>query len=414
MSIRTDLQYDPAMEQGPWRGEHFWVSPFNHVRELAAARTPPREVIIHDSTLRDGEQAPGVSFNTENKLRIARALDEAGIQYIEAGFPPVSEQDRASITAICKAGLKARITCLVRASKGDIDMAADCGVWGVVMEVPVGYPRLQYQFEWTEKRLYDQVMEMAAYAKSKGLHVILFLIDTARGRLEFLDTLMADVARAGSVERVAIVDTVGAIVPEAMGWLVRHFRKSLSLPLEVHCHNDLGLAQANTIAGLMAGAEIASCTVCGLGQRAGNAATEDIIMALKVAYNLPCGLDTAKLVPLAELVQDLSGYRHVPFREVVGRNVFRWAAGIPVAALLKNPRTVEAYGPELLGRKHEITLDKKAGKANITWAVKRLGLPALSEEGAAALVEIVKKEASAKGKALSDAEFVSLYEKTAK
>lgn len=407
--IRSELQYDKGMEEGPWRREHIWVSPFNFEDAVAAKRTPPKEIVIHDSTLRDGEQAPGVSFDTEAKLRIARALDEVGVQYIEAGFPPVSEQDRASITAICKAGLNARITCLVRAMKGDIDMAAACGVWGVVMEVPVGYPRLQYQFEWTERRLYDQVMEMTAYARSKGLHVILFLIDTARARLGFLDQLLSDVAASGNVDRVALVDTVGAIAPDAMNWLVGHFKALLPLPLEVHCHNDLGLAQANTLAGLMAGAEVASCTVCGLGQRAGNAATEDVIMGMKVAYGVPCALDTTKLVGLAELVQELTGYRHVPFREVVGKNVFRWAAGIPVAALLKEPRTVEAFGPELLGRRHEITLDKKAGKANVNWAVKRLGLPPLAEDATAALVDAVKKLASEKGSALTDPEFINLY-----
>ena len=153
MSVNDTLVPDPALESGPWRRDHVWVSQHNFAPEVAQQRVMPAEVVIHDSTLRDGEQAPGVSFDTEDKIRIARLLADVGIQYIEAGFPPVSEQDRESIRAICQLGLKSKITCLCRAMQKDIDLSADCGVWGVVLEVPVGYPRLMYQFEWPEKKL---------------------------------------------------------------------------------------------------------------------------------------------------------------------------------------------------------------------------------------------------------------------
>jgi len=289
MSVNENLTPDPSIESGPWRRDHIWVSHHNFTPDLAQQRVMPKEVVIHDSTLRDGEQAPGVSFDTGDKIRIAKLLDEVGVQYIEAGFPPVSDQDRESIRTICNLGLNAKITCLCRAMKKDIDMSADCGVWGLVLEVPVGYPRLMYQFEWPEKKLYDRVMDSVTYAKKeKGLAVDLFLIDTARARLEFLERLLKDAAATGCVDRIAVVDTVGAIVPEAAGWITRKIRSWVDVPLEMHCHNDLGLGVANTIAGLMAGAQVASSTVGGLGQRAGNAPTEEIIMALKVAYGIPC------------------------------------------------------------------------------------------------------------------------------
>lgn len=410
--IRKHMMIDQTLEEGPWRRDHSWVSPYNFAAEVMKSRQAPVKVVVHDSTLRDGEQAPGVSFDPEGKLRIAHLLDEVGVQYIEAGFPPVSEQDRQSIKAICQAGLSARVTCLARAMKQDLDMAADCGVWGVVLEVPVGYPRLQYQFGWSEKKVFDTVMESVVYAKQeKGLGVVLFMIDTARARLEFIEKLLKEAEGTGCLDRVAVVDTVGAMVPETADFITRQVRSWISVPLEMHCHNDLGLGTANTLAGLMAGAEIASSTVGGLGQRAGNAPTEEVIMTLKVAYGVPCALNTEKLVELSKLVQELTGYHHPAYRPIVGDNVFRWAAGIPVAGLLKEPRTVEAFGPELLGREHQIELGKKAGKANIIWKMAKLGLPTVKEDQLAVLLDLVKERATAINGALSDEQFLGIYEK---
>ncbi|MBW2307782.1 MAG: hypothetical protein JRG73_12715 [Deltaproteobacteria bacterium] len=401
---------DPSIESGPWRRDHTWVSHYNFIQEIEKTRVRPSEVVVHDSTLRDGEQAPGVSFDTDEKIRIARLLDEVGVQYIEAGFPPVSEQDRTSIKAISGLGLKARITCLCRAMRSDIDMSADCGVWGIVLEVPVGYPRLMYQFEWPEQKVYDRVMDSVTYAKNeKGLGVVLFLIDTARARIQFLERLLTDAAATGCVDRIAVVDTVGAIVPEAAAWMTRKVRSWVDVPLEMHCHNDLGLGVANTIAGLMAGAQIASTTVGGLGQRAGNTPTEELVMALKVAYGVPCSMKTEKLVELSKFVQELTGYRHPAYRPIVGDNVFRWAAGIPVAALLKEPRTVEAFGPELLGREHYIELGKKAGKANITWKIEKMGLEPLSPDRVDQLVQKVKDKATEIKGTIDDDQFLGLY-----
>ena len=290
-------------------------------------------------------------------------------------------------------------------------MSADCGVWGIVLEVPIGYPRLMYQFEWPEKKLYDRVIDSITYAKKeKGLGVFLFLIDTARARIEFLERMLKDAEATGCLDRLAIVDTVGAIVPEAVALLTRKIRQWIDVPLEVHCHNDLGLGVANTVAGLMAGAQIASTTVGGMGQRAGNAPTEEVIMALKVAYGVPCSLKTEKLVELSKLVQELSGYHHPAYRPIVGDNVFRWAAGIPTAALLKEPRTVEAFGPELLGQKHQIELGKKAGKANITWKIDKLGLAQLPDDQVGQLVQGVKEKATEIKEALNDEQFRELYD----
>lgn len=410
MSEKKNLIPDPTIEEGPWRRNHIWMSQYNFAPELEEVRERPSEVIIHDSTLRDGEQAPGVSFDTEDKVRIAKLLDEVGVQYIEAGFPPVSEQDRESIRAITGLGLKAKITCLCRAMRSDIDMSSDCGVWGIVMEVPVGYPRLMYQFEWPEQKVYETVMDSVKYAKKeKGLKVVLFLIDTARARIQFLERLLKDAVATECVDRIAVVDTVGAIVPEAAAYITRKVRSWVNVPLEMHCHNDLGLGVANTIAGLMAGAQISSTTVLGLGQRAGNTSTEEVIMALKVGYGVPCVLKTEKLIELSELVQELTGYWQPAYRPIVGKNIFRWEAGIPVAALLKEPRTVEAFGPELLGRDHFIELGKKSGKANVLWKIKKMGLPGLPSDQVDLLLQKVKEKAIEIKSVIDDEEFLRLY-----
>ena len=401
---------DPTIESGPWRRDHIWVSQHNFAPEVEKDRIRPPEVIIHDSTLRDGEQAPGVTFNTADKVRIAKLLDEVGVQYIEAGFPPVSQQDRESIKAIKSLGLKAKITCLCRGMRSDLDMSADCGVWGVALEIPVGYPRIQYQFEWPEQKVYDTVMDSIKYGKKeKGLHMILFLIDTARARLPFLERLLKDAVATECVDRIVVVDTVGAIVPDASAFLTRKVRSWVNVPLEMHCHNDLGLGVANTIAGLMAGAQISSTTIGGLGQRAGNTPTEEVIMALKVGYGVPCSLKTEKLIELSETVQELTSYRQPAYRSIVGLNVFRWAAGIPVAALLKEPRTVEAFGPELLGRSHFIEIGKTAGKANVVWKIGKLNLAPLPADKVDLLVQRLKEQASEIKRALTDDEFLKLY-----
>jgi methanogen homocitrate synthase len=380
------------------------------MEEVEQFRTRPSEVVIHDTTLRDGEQAPGVAFNVDDKIEIAEALNAVGIQYIEAGFPVVSEQDKQAIIAISSLGLNSRITCLSRCMKSDIELAAECGVWGIVLEVPVGYPRLKYQFEWPEEKVINLITDSIRIAYEEfSLKVILFLIDTARARLEFLKTVITEASSSGLVERIALVDTVGGIVPDAMAGIVRLARSWSNVPFEIHCHNDLGLAVSNTVAGIMAGAQIASTTVGGLGQRAGNAATEAVIMALNLGFGINCKFDLSKLQKLAEIVQKKSGYSFPGYQPIVGKQIFQWSSGIPVAALFKEPLTVEPFIPRILDRVHEIEVGKKAGKANLIWKIDELGLDGLKDDQLESLLKDVKRKAIDDGKSLSDDDFVQLY-----
>lgn len=398
------------MEQGKWKEKDFWVSHYNYLPEILASQVRPPEVIAHDSTLRDGEQAPGVSFNVEQKVQIAKMLDEIGVQYIEAGFPAVSEQDQKSIKAITSLNLKAKITCLSRAIKKDIQLAVDCGVWGAIVEVPTGHPRLKYQFGWSEDEVLKKTLGALEYAAIKNLNIILFLIDATRASYPFIHQLVTRAQEFDVVKKLSIVDTLGAASPEAIVGMVKKIREDFTLPLEVHCHNDFGLGTANTIAALFAGVESFACTINGMGQRAGNAPLEDVVLALTLLYGMPCSLRLDKIRELSTYIQEITKIEMPQYKAVVGNKIFNWEAGIPTAALRKYPLTVEPYLPHLIGDHHTIVLGKQAGKANIIFKMEEHGLT-FDDELVDAMVVKVKELAQEKNDAITDEEFLQAVKK---
>lgn len=395
------------LEEGPWKTEYSWVSHYPFLPEVRQGLELPDKVEFHDTTLRDGEQSPGVVFTAADKIAIARMLDAAGVQYIEAGFPAVSDADRTALTAITGAGLKAKITCLCRAMRKDIDLAVACGVWGVIIEVPVSYARLKYQFGWDEQTVIEKALDVAAYAKEKGLHTYLFMIDSTRADINFLRRLLTTVVPKAQVDFVSVVDTSGCINPRGFAYLVRNIRGWVDVPIEVHCHNDFGLGVGNSVAAVEVGARSVSGTLNGLGQRAGNTPLEEIALALHALYGLDTGINFNSLYQAAVMVREKSGWSFPPNKPVVGKNLFTWEAGIPVAAILKNPYTVEPILPEMLGRTHEIVLGKKSGRANIQFKLNAIGL-AVPEEQIDILLQKVKAEASRLARAISDEEFVAM------
>ena len=391
------------LDQGPWKGAKWWVSQFNFGEQvLPQADLRDRKVLFHDSTLRDGEQAPGIVFSAEQKMEIAKRLSDAGVQYIEAGFP-----EQRSLRAISEAGLRAKITCLCRAMEKDIDIAKNCGVHGAIIELPVSYPRLKYQFGWEERAVIEKALRVTEYAKQKGLAVYLFMIDSTRAHEEFLEELTKTVTAAGCVDRLSVVDTNGCASPEGMGYLVRKVRSWVDVPVEVHCHNDFGLGVANSISSVKNGAGSVSTTLSALGQRAGNTCLEELVMALTCLYGVNTGIDVAKLYDVSQIVREWSGWSFPPNSPVVGKKLFTWEAGIPTAALMKNPFTVEPILPELFGRRHDVLLGKKSGKANLQWKARELGL-ALDEEKLPLYLDEVKAQATRQQRALTDEEFAAI------
>ena len=395
------------MSDGAHRG--MWPSPFN---ESSTDRLPPsRRILLSDCTLRDGEQQAGVAFDCAGKVRIARALDDLGIYEIEAGTPASSEEDRDAIVGMCRLGLRAKISVLCRAMTADIDQAMGLGVWGVRVSFPISPLERKHKLKGiTDDEYLKRALDITEYARRKGAYVVFSPYDTTRAELPFLRRLVAELERAGTVDRLRVVDTTGCALPGAIGYLIGQIREAAPLlPLEIHCHNDFGLACANTLAGVLAGADYASTTINGLGERCGNAATEEVALALEVLYGVKTGLDLTKLTAVSALVADLSGVLMQPNKAVVGENAFRHEAGMVVAGVLQDPFTAEPYTPELVGQRRRILIGKKSGLVSIGYKVKEMGLP-IAEERFPAILTRVKQAAVKKRGALTDEEFKALVE----
>jgi methanogen homocitrate synthase len=232
------------LERGPWKGEKWWVTHFNYVDEAVSQFSFPSRIVVHDVTLRDGEQTPGVVLRTEEKVEIARALDEAGVDRIEAGMPVVSEEDMEAIRKIARLGLSAKVFGFGRIRTEDIDACLKADVDGVITEGPVGYPKLRYQFGWSPDQLFESAVKAIDYAKDHGLVTIFFTVDGTRADLGFLTDLLQQLERETKVDGFTVADTYGSLTPEGARFLFRHLRSKLMRPLEFHGHNDFGLATA--------------------------------------------------------------------------------------------------------------------------------------------------------------------------
>lgn len=390
--------------EGKW-----WVSPYNFKPEVLEERKGPRKVLIHDATLRDGEQTPGVVFRKEDKVRIAKALDKVGVDRIEAGMPAVSAEDFEAIGEISALGLKAKVFTFARAMSEDVDKALACGSDGVVIEVPIGYPKLVHQFKWTWEDVARKTAPVINYARSKGLYTLFFPYDATRAREEDLDSLFEFIMREAPPDSVGLVDTMGCASPEAIAYLVRKYKGLTGgLPVEIHTHNDFGLGVATELAAVGAGADVVHSCVNGLGERTGNAALEELIMGLELLYGYDTGCDISALKELSLLVESLSGVRIAQNKPVVGEENFTRESGIGVNLVVENPLAMFATHPQVTGRKGKIVLGKKSGKPSILYKLKELGLGELDEDRMAEALAEVKRRGNEERRLLDDAEFARI------
>ncbi len=321
-------------------------------------------VRILDTTLRDGEQTPGVSLTPDEKIQIAKALDDLGVDVIEAGAAITSEGERESIKRIAREGLRAEIASYARLLRNDVDLAIDCGVDTVFLVAPTSDLHIKYKLKSTRGRVLDDAVELIDYCKSRGVKVDLCTEDGSRTDVGFLLKLMES-ARKVKVDRFTVADTVGIMTPEKTHDLFSKLKKNAKVPLGVHCHDDLGLATSNTLAAVRAGAEFVDVTVNGLGERAGNASLEEVVMALKLSYGLDVRVKTEKLRAVSELVEKLCGVPVPPNKAIVGDNAFTHEAGIHVDGILKKPETYEAIKPELVGAQRRFVLGKHVGMKSV-------------------------------------------------
>jgi len=389
-----------------FRENEWWVSPYNFVPEVRNTYQLPKSVSIHDATLRDGEQTPGVVMSIKEKVAIAEKLNEIGVDRIEAGMPAVSEQDFEAIKQISKLGLKSKIYTFARAINADIDKALECGCHGVIIEVPIGYPKLKYQFKWTWEDVLRKSVPVINYAKSRGMHVVYFPYDTTRAREEDLSNVLTRIMQEAPPDSVGVVDTMGCILPEAMKFMVRMVKKlTNNLPVEVHTHNDFGMAVATELAGVEAGADCVHSCANGLGERTGNAALEELIVALHVLYGYDTKYNLAKLPELGELVSRISRFPIAANKPILGDRNFTRESGIGVDLVVKEPLAMFGTHPALTGRKGEVVLGKKSGKLSITYNLEKLGITDADDEAIGEMLKRVKDKGIEKRGLLTDEEF---------
>src|SRR5579863_4536439 len=388
----------------------WWVSPYNVLPAVRSTYNLPKRVEIHDATLRDGEQTPGVVYSVADKIAIAQKLDEIGVDRIEAGMPAVSEQDFEAIKQISRLGLKAKIYTFARAINADIDKALECGCHGVIVEVPIGYPKLKYQFKWTWEDVLRKSVGVINYAKSRGMHVVFFPYDTTRARAEDLTNLLTRIMQDAPPDSVGVVDTMGCILPEAMKYMVHMVKSLTNLPVEVHTHNDFGMAVATELAGVEAGAECVHSCANGLGERTGNAALEELIVALHVLYGYDTQYQLSKLPELGKLVSRISQFETAVNKPILGDRNFTRESGIGVDLVVKEPLAMFGTHPALTGRRGEVVLGKKSGKASITYNLEMMGITDATDEAVSEMLQRVKDKGIEKRGLLTPAEFKEIVE----
>ena len=359
---------------------------------------------LYDTTLRDGEQTVGVVLVPEDKLELARALDGAGIDRIEAGFPRVSDDDYRAVQLIAEAGLRAEVWGFSRAVQSDVGALVELGVGASVIESPISDGKLA-ALGVSHETMLERIRSAVSFATEHGIRVAFFGVDSSRADLEFFDRAYAAAVESGAAE-VVVVDTLGIATPEAAAFLVSRTLDRLDVPVHWHGHDDFGLATAASIAAVQAGATWVQGTINGMGERAGNADLVEVALALEALYGTPTRLDLTKARALSRLVAERAGTPLPPWKAVTGEALFTRESGA-VAAQFHDPPAIEPYASELVGAERGIVLGKKSGIDSIRIALERLGLEVPSERHAELLAE-VKRLGVAKRGLVTDDELRSL------
>ena len=383
-----------------WMSDSWCVSRYNGMVENAI----PQDVLISDCTLREGEQQAGVVLTRKEKIHLANVLNDIGIPQLELGMPAVSAEEEGTIRAIVKEGLNAKTITVCRSVKEDIDKSESCGVWGVSCSLPIGELQIKHKLKWPEEKVIDVAVQITSYAREKGFYVVLSPYDTTRTTPSFLERFLKTVVRDGWVDRVRLVDTAGGATPQGIGYLVQQMISLTGKPIEVHCHNDFGLATANTLSALCAGAQVASTALNGMGERAGCAATEEIALALHILYGRETALDLTRFYEASNLLQRYSGVNLQRHKAIVGKGAFAQEAGLVVSGWKESPFTAESFLPELVGQKPSLLLGKKSGKDSIQVKLKEMGLFA-SDQEVSDILNLVKQRAQETKEPIGDGEF---------
>jgi isopropylmalate/homocitrate/citramalate synthase len=396
----------------PWKTDKWFTSPWTYLPEVTKKYNFAPKIKIHDVTLRDGEQQTAVVFRREEKVAIAKQLDALGIHRIEAGMPAVSDQDKAAIQDIAALGLKSEVFAFARCIPEEIKVVKACGCKGVVIEIPASDHMIKNAYGWTFDRAMKSSIDATRAAKEAGLYTVFFTIDATRTEIDRLLDIVERVATEGHMDAFTLADTMGGCTPDAIYHVVKKAIERLKKPLEIHCHQDFGLGVANTIAALQAGASVAQTTVTGLGERAGNVPTEDVVLSLLCLHGIDIGIRTEKFCEVSRFVMEKAKVTQPPNRPIVGEKLYEVESGIIAGwvrlARKENPLEYVPFSADLVGQKPvSIVLGKNSGPPSIEEWCEKLGIKA-SDEERMALLQAVKVRSFEKKDLLTADEFKAI------
>ncbi|MEL7036581.1 MAG: homocitrate synthase [Cyanobacteria bacterium J06592_8] len=346
-----------------------------------------KDIQINDTTLRDGEQAAGVAFTVEEKVALASLMDAMGIHELEVGIPAMGSEEARAISAIVNLGLRTSLLGWNRAVRSDIEASIACGLKRVHISIPVSEIQIAAKFQGNCQKVLQRLRDTVKFAVDQGLYVSVGAEDSSRAS----ETFLLDVALSAQdwgASRFRFCDTVGILDPLKTSQKVTRLVRWLSIPVEMHTHNDFGLATANALAGLQAGATSVNTTVNGLGERAGNAALEEVVMVLKQMYNINLNIETRRLRELSAIVAQASGCSVPPWKAIVGENAFAHEAGIHAHGILKNPKTYEPFAPEEVGWERRLVVGKHSGRHIVSTLLQQNGITLTTEEIATVLESV--------------------------
>ena len=370
-------------------------------------KTDGKRIYIVDTTLRDGEQTAGVVFANEEKVAIASMLSELGVDQLEVGIPTMGGDEKKAIKEIVKKNLKSSIMAWNRPVISDINQSIDCGVDSVAISISVSDIHIQNKLRKSREWVLEKMVEGVEYAKKNGLYVSVNGEDASRADRDFLVKFMKTAKEVGA-DRFRYCDTVGVMGPFQIEEEIRYLYEKTGFDIEMHTHNDFGMATANAIAGVRGGANHVGLTVNGLGERAGNAALEEVLMAFKYVYGMDVDVDTTKFREISEYVSRASGRELPIWKAIVGTNMFAHESGIHADGALKNPKNYEAFTPNAVGLQRHIVIGKHSGKAAIINKFKEYNI-ILTDEEAKDLLEEVRALSVRLKRSLFDKELVTLY-----
>lgn len=399
----------------PWQNDSWFVSSWNYDKEVVSKFNFPSKISFHDVTLRDGEQQAGLVFSKDDKIRIAEKLAEVGVDRIEAGMPVVSKQDEQAIKEIVKRNLGPQVFVFSRCVKDDVKRASECGVHGIIIEIPSSKHIIEKAYGWPVEKAMQASIEATRLAKELGLYTVFFPVDMTRAELEWFLSMIDRVSTEGHMDALGVVDTMGVLSPHSVDFLIREIKKKIKKPLEAHFHNDFNCAAANTVIALASGVEVVHATVSGFGERSGMTAYEDVAMMLRTFYGIDLNLNFSKMYETSKLVQEILNIKLPDNRPIVGDGIFDVESGIVsvwVNRLLGTKDVLEIFPFhwDFVGqREPSIVLGKHSGSVSIENWLKKMNINA-SEEQVNKILAKVKDKAYEKRNLLNEEDFKRIVE----